>query len=72
MTPITAHRIGDVGYAAYARALYRLGVLDRDEWLGLVTFHAAVMVASRPPDAEDGADDHLLDAFVRELGATLE
>jgi hypothetical protein len=68
-TTLTAHRIGDIGFASFVRALYRLGVVDRDEWLEVVELHRHVMIATLPPlDTGNGCDDQI-EALAEELGA---
>jgi hypothetical protein len=50
---LIARGVGEEGFASYAHALAVLGVLDREELLGWLAFHGAVLRATEPP-LDDG------------------
>ena len=59
---VTATRIGEPGFSRFLREVYRAGVLSRDEWLGWIALHGAVLRMD-PPLPED----EVLAALEREL-----
>ena len=61
---MTAARIGQPGYGRFLREVYRAGVLSRDEWLGWLALHAAVLRLEPPLPEEE-----MLGVLQRELDA---
>jgi len=51
--PLVAVQIGTLGFVAFAKGLERLGVIDREELLGLLRLHSAIVRATEEP-LDDG------------------
>ena len=62
MRPLRAVLIGTEGFVHFVHGLRDLGVIDRDEMLGLLRLHGAVIrTTGLALDSGDGVPDELLE-----------